>query len=166
MRTTLVEGPILHEYSHHLYHSESRAQAIRKQADQDGLGKLLNLVADEHLERNLRALDREYGNQLKRLGAYAFNRGASDFDVTMLVESLTSSMLQVLSEDAPAVSRNPNSVVVHGGATLQSLERCGNSFARFFRALRLGLGNRHKDPKVAEALVLFGKSFRHLDMAE
>ena len=38
----------------------------------EGIGHLLNLIADEHLERNLRALDRTYGDRLKRLGAYAF----------------------------------------------------------------------------------------------
>jgi Mg-chelatase subunit ChlD len=44
------------------------------------------------------------------------------------------------------------------------MERIGSPFARFMRALRMGLGNRHADPIVAEALALFGKRFRHLDM--
>jgi hypothetical protein len=161
----IVEGLILHEFGHHLYHSEPRAQEIWKQADRDGLGRLLNVVADEHLERNLRAVDVVFGNQLKRLGAYAFNRGATDFAVQNLIESLAGSTLAVLSEHPPAVSRDPYCVRIQGGLTLQTLEKRGQSFARFFRALRLGLGNRHDDPKVAEALALFGKSFRHLDMA-
>ncbi len=161
----IVEGLILHEFGHHLYHSEPRAQEIWKQADRDGLGRLLNVVADEHLERNLRAVDVVFGNQLKRLGAYVFNRGATDFAVQDLIESLACSTLAVLSEHSPTVSRDPYCIRIQGGLTLQTLEKRGQSFARFFRALRLGLGNRHDDPKVAEALALFGKSFRHLDMA-
>ena len=39
------------------------------------------------------------------------------------------------------------------------------SFARFVRALRMGLGNRHGDPKVAQGLELFRGRFRHSAMA-
>ena len=35
---------------------------------------------------------------------------------------------------------------------LSELERRGSSFARFARALRMGLGDRHGDPLVREAL--------------
>jgi hypothetical protein len=42
----------------------------------------------------------------------------------------------------------------------------GSSFARFFRALRMGLGNRHGDPLVEEALGWFDKRFRHSTMPE
>jgi len=40
------------------------------------------------------------------------------------------------------------------------------SFARFFRALRLGLGNRHHDPKVEQGLALFRGKFRRSSMEE
>ena len=40
------------------------------------------------------------------------------------------------------------------------------SFVRFATALRMGLGNRAGDPKVAEALALFPKAFRHYSMRE
>ena len=40
------------------------------------------------------------------------------------------------------------------------------SFARFVRGLRMGLGNRYNDPKVAQALELFKSKFRRSTMAE
>ena len=41
------------------------------------------------------------------------------------------------------------------------------SFGRFMRGLRMGLGNRHGDSRVAEALALFkGKAFRNATMPE
>jgi hypothetical protein len=46
------------------------------------------------------------------------------------------------------------------------MEKAGLSFARFFRALRMGLGNRHNDPKVAQGLALFKGRFRQSSMAE
>ena len=50
------------------------------------------------------------------------------------------------------------------GRILMQMERAGLSFARFVRALRMGLGNRHDDPKVEEALQLFRGKFRKSDM--
>jgi len=46
------------------------------------------------------------------------------------------------------------------------MEKAGLSFARFLRALRMGLGNRHKDPKVAAGLALFRRKFRASSMVE
>ena len=68
----VVEGLILHEFGHHVWHRGPKEEEIWKRADRQGIGRLLNLVADEHLERNLRAMDQTYGDKLKRLGAYAF----------------------------------------------------------------------------------------------
>src|SRR5262249_38707804 len=68
----VVRALILHEYGHHLYHRGPEAEAVWDEADQQGLGRLLNLVSDEHLERNLRARDQTFGDQLKQLAAYAF----------------------------------------------------------------------------------------------
>ncbi|QDV46210.1 VWA domain containing CoxE-like protein [Stieleria neptunia] len=162
----IVEGLILHEFGHHLYHRGPQQQAVWEEADSIGMGRLLNLVSDEHLERNLRALDRSYGDQLKRLGAYAFNRSAKEFDVDYILELLGRHTAGVLQAHPPAVARNPACLRVRGGSLLQELERSGSSFSRFFRALRLGLGNRHNDPKVAEALALFDKGFRKLRMPQ
>ncbi|QEF97017.1 VWA domain containing CoxE-like protein [Stieleria maiorica] len=162
----IVEGLILHELGHHLYHRGEQQQAVWERADSMGMGKLLNLVADEHLERNLRALDRSYGDQLKRLGAYAFNRSAKEFDVDYVLNLLGRHIAAVFQMHPPGVARNPACLRVRGGALLQELERSGSSFSRFFRALRLGLGNRHDDPKVAEGLALFDKGFRKLQMPQ
>jgi len=52
------------------------------------LGRLLNLVADEHLERNLRARDERLGDRLKRLGAYAFQHAEREIAVESLLDSL------------------------------------------------------------------------------
>jgi Mg-chelatase subunit ChlD len=46
------------------------------------------------------------------------------------------------------------------------MERSGLSFARFVRALRMGLGNRHEDPKVQAGLDLFRGKFRKSSMAD
>jgi hypothetical protein len=56
-------------------------------------------------------------------------------------------------------------VAISNGDLLVEMERAGLSFARFVRALRMGLGNRHADPRVARALALFTGNFRHADMA-
>ncbi len=74
----IVEGLILHELGHHVYHRGEAPEALWKQAHAEGLGHLPNLVADEHLERNLRALDPAYGDRLKRLDAFAFHHAAEE----------------------------------------------------------------------------------------
>ena len=160
----IVSGLIVHEIGHHMYHAGETADAIWRRADREGMGSLLNLVADEHLERNLRAIDDRYGNWLKRLGAYAFNRDGVDRDAAELIGRLGGDTMAVWAAAPPGVARDRSDVHVRGGSVLRELERRGDSFARFFRALRLGLGDRHGDPRVAEALGLFDRRFRHLDM--
>jgi hypothetical protein len=112
----IVEGLVLHEIGHHVYHRGELEQALWKRAHAEGLGHLLNLIADEHLERNLRALQPAYGDRLKRLGAYAFQHAPQEIKL-----------------------------------------------ARLLVALRMGLGNRHDDPRIAQALALC-KDIRSLDM--
>jgi hypothetical protein len=46
------------------------------------------------------------------------------------------------------------------------MEAVGLSFARFLRALRMGLGNRFGDPKVAQGLALFKSAFRKSTMPQ
>lgn len=162
----IVEGLILHELGHHLYHRGSEAAEVWERASTEGLGKLLNLVADEHLERNLRAISKQYGVQLKRLGVYAFNRSAKDYSLETLLSLLGGRAFAVLVENPPAVARDPAAMRVRGGSVLLALDQAGHSFSRFFRALRLGLGERTGDPKVSAALELFGKKFRHSSMEE
>jgi hypothetical protein len=161
-----VEGLILHELGHHLYHRGPEQQAIWQQAHDEGVGRLLNLVADEHLERNLRATDTAFGDKLKRLGAYAFQHMSKEVPVEELLGRLQGQAFDVLTATRLGAARRPGHVVVESGRLLLEMEKAGLSFARFVRALRMGLGNRHHDPKVAEALELFKGTFRKSSMAD
>jgi hypothetical protein len=162
---SIVRGLIVHEYGHHLYHKSPEAMAIWAQADGERLGRLLNLVADEHLERNLRQKNESFGQYLKLLNAYAFQRRQREIPFESLTQSLGPLARQVLVETPLKVARRPDSVVVQNGKLLALLDTSGNSFARFMRALRMGLGNRMGDPKVEAALRLFRGNFRRADMA-
>jgi hypothetical protein len=160
----IVEGLIVHELGHHLYHRGAGAEAVWGRAEKEGLFRLLNLVSDEHLERNLRARDGELGDRLKRLGAYAFLHAEREVAVTTLLDSLQGRVFDVLTSTRLNAARRRGCVVVQSGRILLEMEKAGMSFARFFRALRLGLGNRHHDPKVAEGLALFRTGFRQSSM--
>jgi hypothetical protein len=163
----IVEGLILHEYGHHLYHKGTAAQAVWDEAQKAGLHGVLNLVADEHLERNLRAMDASYGDRLKRLAAYAFQHTAREIAVETVLAHLGGRAFEVLSKTQLGVARDPASVVVESGELLSLMERSGMAFSRFVRALRMGLGNRHDDPRVERALELFrGAKFRASTMAD
>ncbi|HTJ41634.1 MAG TPA: hypothetical protein VL463_06035 [Kofleriaceae bacterium] len=159
----IVEGLILHELGHHLYHRGEEADRIWKRAREEGLGALLNLVADEHLERNLRAIDPAFGDRLKRLGAYAFHHAAQEIAVAVLLGSLRANAAIALGGTPLDVAFAEDAVRIRRGAVLGELDRAGHPLARFTRALRMGLGNRHRDARVAEALALC-KDIRRLDM--
>lgn len=160
----VVEALILHEYGNHMYHRGTSEEKVWDEAQENNVGKLLNLVSDEHLERNLRAMDREFGDRLKRLGAYAFQHDERDIDLDSLLAALRGQAWEVLTNCPLTVACGVNDVRVSGGHVLQMMEKSGSSFSRFFRALRMGLGNRHDDPKVAEGLALFQKKFRQSSM--
>lgn len=160
----VVEALILHEYGHHLYHRDRQSQRIWKRAVKEGIGNLLNLVADEHLERRLRAVDASYGDRLKRLAAYAFQHTNRELELKKVLQMLQASALDALSARPLGVAFDPASVVVDSGLVLRELDRRGHPFARFVRAMRMGLGNRHDDPLLARALSLFKGGFRHKDM--
>ncbi|MFO0551540.1 MAG: hypothetical protein U0271_24345 [Polyangiaceae bacterium] len=162
----VVEGLILHELGHHLYHGGDIGRATWLEAKKLGIHGLFNLVADEHLERNLRAIDASYGDRLKRLAAYAFQRTQRDVPVLGLVRGLGSRAFEVLVRAELGLAREPDRVRLESGQLLFGMERSGLSFARFARGLRMGLGNRHDDPRVARALELFGSRFRHATMPE
>jgi hypothetical protein len=161
-----VEALILHELGHHLYHRGPEQQAVWEQAQHEGLGRLLNLVADEHLERNLRAHDTGFGDKLKRLGAYAFQHMSKELQVEELLGRLQGQAFEVLTATRLGAARRPGRVLVESGRLLLEMEKAGLSFARFVRALRMGLGNRHHDPEVAAALELFRGNFRKSSMAD
>lgn len=172
----LVEGLILHELGHHMYHRGEQAAEIWTRAQQRGLHGVLNLVADEHLERNLRALRADYGDRLKRLAAHAFLHAERDVAWAWLLDRLGVSSFAILSSKPTAPAHDPSQLRVARGELLQALEAGGSSWARFARALRMGLGDRWNDPRVRAGLALFKSSptsdspskvrFRHADMAE
>ena len=159
----IVEGLLLHELGHHVYHRGEAPQALWKRAHDEGLGHLLNLIADEHLERNLRGVSRDYGDRLKRLDAFAFQHGAHEIQVVVLLEALRGSAAAALIGTPLEVAFDEYSVRLRRGAVLTELERAGHPLARFARALRMGLGNRTGDPLVAQALALC-TNLRKLDM--
>lgn len=160
----VVRGLILHEYGHHLYHKGAEAEAVWQQAEQEKLHRLLNLVSDEHLERNLRVADQSFGDQLKQLGAFAFQHTAREVQVLSLLEGLRGHAFAVLTRTHLGVARKYGCVAVTNGRILHEMERAGMSFARFVRALRMGMGNRHSDEKVERGLALFKGKFRESGM--
>lgn len=160
----VVEGLLLHELGHHIYHKGEGAAAVWKEAADAKLFPLLNLVSDEHLERNLRAVCQGHGDRLKKLNAYAFQHAVREVPVAQLLDGLQGRALAVLGATRLGVARKRGCVAVESGAVLAEMERAGLSFPRFMRALRMGLGNRHDDPKVAQALALFKKGFRRSSM--
>ena len=160
-----VRGLILHEFGHHLYHSGRPELAVWERAKEEGLSKLLNLVSDEHLERNLRSQDEEYGDKLKRLAVYAFQQSACTVHIDYLLEALGSRAFETITACHLAVAWRKSCVRVEQGQVMAQLEKAGHSFGRFMRALRMGLGNRFDDPKVGRALKLFrGVQFREASM--
>jgi len=163
----IVEGLVLHEIGHHLFHAGAQDQKVWEEAKATGLFGVLNLVADEHLERNLRALDASYGDRLKRLAAYAFQHRGREILASQLLAQLGPAAALILREVSLQPGFWASTVWVESGALLRALEEQGHGWARFVRALRMGLGNRQDDPRVAEALRLFrGKQFRKSSMED
>lgn len=162
----VVQGLILHELGHHRWHSGPDNDRIWARAEKERMHGLLNLVADEHLERNLRAMRAPWGDKLKRLAAHAFQHADKEVDVFLLLRTLGVHAAGALTRCELRVAHHGSKVVVDSGPLLRVLEERGHAFARFMRALRMGLGNRHDDPRVAQALALFPPSFRKLEMPQ
>lgn len=160
----IVEGLILHELGHHIYHRGDEAKTVWDKAQKEGLFSLLNLIADEHLERNLRAQSQSYGNKLKRLASYAFQHSQKEVPVHELLGALGGHAFSILSNIKLKPARKEGCVRVKCGPLLSALEKAGRAFPRFVRALRMGLGNRHKDPLVTRALSLIGGDLKGLSM--
>jgi len=161
----VVKGLILHEFGHHMYHAEPESLKIWDTATEQRLHSLLNLVSDEHLERNLRARRGDDGDALKQLCAHAFQHADREINGLTLMAQLGARAYPILRDLDLTPGRATGSVQVNVGRVWQSLEAQGSSFGRFVRALRMGLGNRHNDPKVAQGLQLFKGRFRHSTMA-
>jgi hypothetical protein len=157
----IVEAIMLHEIGHHRYNAGPEWRKVNRLAAEERLGQLLNLVQDEHLERNLRSLQTEWGDSLKILAAWAFQRSSRTIDLDTLLDLLGGAAFRVLVRARLEPARERHEVTVSSGRLLRALALHGSSFSRFLRALRMGLGNRSGDPKVAEALALFDKDFRN-----
>jgi Mg-chelatase subunit ChlD len=164
--TAVVRGLIVHEYGHHMYHKGPGAEDVDKEARAEKLEALYNLVQDEHLERNLRKTSSRYGDMLKILASYAFLHSKREVPVQWLLGHLGESAPDVLPHVTLGAARKPGHVVVASGRLMRALEDAGHSFARFVRALRTGLGNRHGDSKVAQGLELFKSGFRKSTLPE
>ena len=157
----IFRGLILHELGHHKYHGGPKSARVWTKARTQGLGELLNLVADEHLERNLAAHSADFANYFRRLAAYAFQYSCREIATAELFRVAGGQAFRILTRCRLRPGRTAASVSVANGQLLRAMEQSGMSFSRFVRALRMGLGNRSGDPKVAEALKLFGPGFRH-----
>lgn len=163
----VVEALVAHEIGHHVYHASAEGLALWERAGREHLTGVFNLVLDEHLERNLRARREDVGNALKQLASYAFQHNERELDVAMLLRQLGARAYEVLGERRLGVARRSGSVRLVIGQVFGELESRGMSFSRFVRALRMGLGDRFSDPRVAEALELFrGKRFRSASLQE
>jgi len=158
----VLRGLLVHELGHHLYNADEQGLEVWKRAGEQRLQRLHNLVCDEHLERNLRARKSSYDTVLKRLAAWAFLHTRTEIAVTTLIERMGTMVSRLIATDL-GVARQRQHVSVDMGQLFRRLEAEGSSFARFVRALRMGLGNRHGDPLVERGLALFGKDFRSLD---
>ncbi|HEX6097641.1 MAG TPA: hypothetical protein VF432_15035 [Thermoanaerobaculia bacterium] len=162
----IVEAIILHEIGHHRYDTGPEWDDLAKEIAEENLHSLLNLVQDEHLERNLRSIDTNWGDSLKILAAWAFQRTNREIDVHELLTLLGPHAFPILVRAGLEPARERTKVAINSGRLLREMEAHGSSFSRFLRALRMGLGNRSGDPKVAEALTLFGRSFRDAKPAQ
>ncbi|MCA9796302.1 MAG: VWA domain-containing protein, partial [Candidatus Eremiobacteraeota bacterium] len=160
----IVKGLMLHEFGHHIYHAGAPAREVWDRAQREGLHSLLNLVSDEHLERNLRANHPDNDQKLKRLTAYAFGHREHETELEGLVMGLGRELFGVLTNSRLRLARERGRVRVSGRQIFRALDRSSLPFGRFVRALRMGLGNRHQDPVVGQALALFGPDFRSADM--
>ncbi|MFA7480719.1 MAG: vWA domain-containing protein [Vulcanimicrobiota bacterium] len=161
----VVEGLILHELGHHVYHADRESRAAWEQADKEGIFSLLNLVSDEHLERNLRSLAPGFDRRLKRLASYAFLHLKREVEVMTLLTALQQRSFEVLVKARLKVAHKADSVAFKSSELARAMEQHGVAFARFVSALRLGRGNRYQDPKVAQAMKLFRGDFRNLPLS-
>lgn len=160
----VVEGLVMHELGHQAWHADAASIDLWAKAGRDGLQHLYNLVLDEHLERRLRAREARDGDRLKRLASYAFQHSGREITPLALVYALGPDVARVLMGRL-LVAFEPDCVRIESGAILRAACEEGRSFARFVRALRMGLGDRDADPKVREALALFDRHFKELDTA-
>ena len=162
----IVMGLMVHELGHHRYHGDAVGLRVWEQAHTERLQQVLNLVADEHLERNLRALSpTRYGHRLQHLAAWAFQHRRKELELSTVLSSLGARAAPVLTRQPIGVGRRPGTIVVDIGGAMTALEQQGSPFARFMRALRMGKGDRFGDVVVARALALFpAATFRQLEM--
>lgn len=157
--TEVVKGLILHELGHHRFNGGPEWRAIEELSREERKRALLNLVQDEHLERNLRAISREYGDALKKTATWVFRRWEREIPADLLIERLGVRSFEALTR--LRLKPGIEGVRVKLGSLLSALEGERGSYAKFLPALRLGLGNRTGDEKVGQGLALFKGDFRN-----
>ncbi|TVR04925.1 MAG: hypothetical protein EA398_00900 [Deltaproteobacteria bacterium] len=155
----IVEGLIAHEIGHLALHA---APAFRNTVDavnRDGndVRRWLNIVLDEHLERNLRARDPDLGDALKKLCAWALLHRARRMPAMAVLQRTGLAGLPggVQTRHLDAL---PGALLVEP----KELPPAPDPGTRFFLGLRLGLGRRetvHGD-RQERAHALFGPRFR------
>jgi hypothetical protein len=150
----ITRGLIVHEIGHHAYDGGPESREVARIALVEGLAPLLNLLEDERLERRLRAHSEKAGRDLKTLAAWAFRHREQDLDVPEVLAMLGRHAFPVLVSTPFRPAHAEHKIRLCRGSLLAELESRGESLARFARALRMGLGNRHCDLQVAEGLRL------------
>jgi hypothetical protein len=157
----ILFGLCVHEIGHHVYHADKRSRAAWKQAATLGVRGALNLVADEQMERRLRALDPSLGTALQRLASWAFVRAWEEYsDTTFITEFAGGAGDRGLIRRVRAEPGRDGAVRVRHGQMLRAAGGEERALPRFFRALRGGMGNRTGDPLVAEALRCLGSDLK------
>lgn len=143
----IFRGLIIHEIGHHLYPvcEGDRTEIIKPTEENAALFDVLNMLEDEHLERNLRAVNRTWGNFLHRTAAYYIKR------LICIVETPEKEDLAELID----LYNNPE--------TVKKL----HPFTEFMLLLRLGAAILpHTSRKAARAYKLIDKNFRNKNLPE
>lgn len=155
----IVEGLITHEIGHLAMHTSQRFREIVAEAARRGVHhkRWLNIVLDEHLERNLRARDARRGDSLKKLCAWSLLHRARRIPVSTILRQTGLRGLAggVRTHHLDAL---PDMLCVSG----RELVPPADPGERFFRGLRLGLGTRTKGTDMDRAHRMFREHFRHL----
>ena len=148
-----------------MFHASGPARKIWDEASLEGYHPLLNLVSDEHLERNLRALDKEYGDRLKVLCAYAFRHSARDIRVDLMLRCLGARAFLVLSATRLEVSRDAN-LCPRRQRAVALFARAGRVLVRsVYEGTSPWTWQPAQRPKGRPRVELFEKDFRQSDMA-
>lgn len=103
----LLQGLILHELGHHACHfSDPQYKKVHLQTNRDRLHSLLNVIMDEHLERQLRARNPAWGEFFDALASFAFKGtdlivSLEQYAALMGYQELDAAAAALLADEAP-----------------------------------------------------------------